>query len=349
MSATATLSSWGAADSQQQLVDDLEIKMETVPCPCCQSTSFEPILTGNDHLTGLGGPFALVRCSDCRLVLTNPRPDVSSLGYFYPSNYSPYESGKSTGWWAQLLEKSALRSYYGYPNQPVGPVGRLLGQLGMWKFRSRRKRHEWFPYRSPGQLLDVGCGSGAFLKRMRDFGWNVTGLDLAAEVALRVQRQLGIQVHVGTLPHPQLKSESYDALTMWHVLEHVPDPKGLLRSAADLLRPNGLLVIEVPNIASWTFNEFGSDWFGLELPRHFQHFDADTIRAVLPAGRFRNVEVQQIGSRSWMRNSAQRAVASGRTEYQDLLTRGKAYWNSEANRTESLGQGDAIRLIAERI
>lgn len=352
MSAAVTLSSWGAIDSLQQSADDLVINTESVPCPNCRGTSFDPVLTGSDHLTGLGGQFSLVRCDDCQLVLTNPRPVEASLGYFYPSHYSPYESSKSSdvaGWWTRLLEKSALRSKYGYPNQPVGPLGHLLGLLGQWKFRSRRKRHEWFPYRGAGQLLDVGCGNGGFLKRMRDFGWSVAGLDVAAEVAIRVRRQLGIQVHIGTLPHPHLNPESFDAVTMWHVLEHVPDPRGLLRSAADLLRPNGLLVIEVPNIASWSFAEFGSDWFGLELPRHFQHFDPESLRAILPAGRFRNVEVQQIGSRSWIRNSVQRAVASGRAEYQCLLSRGKSYWAREANRTESLNRADVIRLTAERI
>jgi 2-polyprenyl-3-methyl-5-hydroxy-6-metoxy-1,4-benzoquinol methylase len=285
------------------------------------------------------------------LVITNARPTAESLGYFYPSNYNSYDpqnSGRST-WWSKLLERSALRCHYGYPSQPVGIVTRALAQLAQRKFRSRRKRHEWFPYRGAGDLLDVGCGGGRFLERMREFGWNVTGIDLAADVARRVEQRTGIRVHAGTLPHPDLKPQSFDAVTLWHVLEHVPDPRGLLNCAADLLRPNGLLVIEVPNIASWSFAEFGANWAALELPRHLQHFDPETLSAMLPAGRFRNVELQQIGSRSLIKLSAERAFAQGDRKYSDWLKQGKAIWSQQADRTESANQGDLIRLVAERI
>lgn len=351
MTATATMSRWGAAETGTESLDGPEIQMETVPCPGCQGTSFEPILKGGDHLTHLGGEFSLVRCTHCQLALTNPRPVAESLGYFYPSNYTPYDPSNSgsLGWWPQLLETAALRTYYGYPKQPVSLMTRLLGRLALTKFRSRRKRHEWFPYRQSGKLLDVGCGGGKFLERMRHFGWNVTGIDLAADVAQRVQQRTGIKIYSGTLPHADLKPQSFDAVTMWHLLEHVPDPRGLLKCAADLLRPNGLLVIEVPNIASWSFAEFGSNWFGLELPRHLQHFDPQTLPAILPQGCFRNVEVQQMGSRSWMKRSVERAVAAGHTKYANWLPRGKSFWTQQADRTEAANQGDAIRLVAERI
>lgn len=351
MAATATASRWGAADFQSASTNEPEIVMETVPCPGCQGTEFTQILRGSDHLTELGGEFSLVRCSNCRLVITNSRPAAESLGYFYPSNYNSYdpENSGSATWWSKLLERSALRRYYGYPSQPVGIVGRVLAQLAMQKFRSRRKRHEWFPYRESGELLDVGCGGGRFLERMRDFGWKVTGIDLAADVARRVEQRTGIRVHAGTLPHPDLTPQSFDAVTLWHVLEHVPNPRGLLNCAADLLRPNGLLVIEVPNIASWSFAEFGADWAALELPRHFQHFDLQTLGAMLPPGRFRNIELQQMGSRSLIKLSVERAVARGHSKYADWLHQGKSFWSQQADRTESANQGDLIRLVAERI
>jgi SAM-dependent methyltransferase len=231
MTATATMSRWGAAETGTERLEGPEIQMETVPCPGCQGTSFEPILKGGDHLTRLGGEFSLVRCAHCQLALTNPRPVAESLGYFYPSNYTPYDPSNSgsLGWWSQLLEDAALQTYYGYPQQPVNLTTRLLGRLALTKFRSRRKRHEWFPYRESGKLLDVGCGGGKFLERMRHFGWNVTGIDLAADVAQRVQQRTGIKVYSGTLPHADLKPQSFDAVTMWHLLEHVPDPRALLK------------------------------------------------------------------------------------------------------------------------
>lgn len=351
MANAASVSRWGAAGSATHSVDEPEILTETVPCPGCSGTKFETILKGGDHLTHLGGEFSLVRCTRCDLVLTNPRPVMESLGYFYPSEYSPYEADEihRPTWWQRLLEQSALRTYYGYPKQPAGPLTRLLASMALRKFPTRRKRHEWFPYRPGGKLLDVGCGGGVFLERMRDFGWNVCGLELAEDIARRVEQRTGITIHVGTLPHTDLAPQSFDAVTMWHVLEHVPDPRGLLKCAAELLRPNGLLVIEVPNIESGTFEQFGNNWYGLELPRHFQHFSPKSLAGTLPAGAFRNVEVQQIGARSWIKRSVERALASGCGEYVGWLQKGKAFFTEQAARTESTNRADIIRLVAERI
>lgn len=355
MADVAYASSWGATATPVQTHDhthdEPEIHLETVPCPGCSGNDFEPILTAGDHLTGLGGEFSLVRCTNCELVVTNPRPVMESLGYFYPKEYSPYEASDlyRTNWWLQLLERSALRCHYGYPTQPVGPLTRLLAQIAMTRFRARRKRHEWFPFRTGGKLLDVGCGGGVFLERMRDFGWDVCGLELAADVAQRVEQRTGITIHAGTLPHADLAPQSFDAVTLWHVLEHVPHPRDLLNSAADLLRPQGLLVIEVPNIESWTFAEFGPQWYGLELPRHLQHFCPRTLTAMLPAGKFRNVELQQIGTRSLIKRSAERAVAAGRNQYAGWLKRDKSFWTEHVDRTEANHQADVIRLVAEKI
>ncbi len=351
MADVACASSWGAVGSPAQTQNEPDILLETVCCPGCSGSDFEPILNAGDHLTRLGGEFSLVRCTACDLTITNPRPVMESLGYFYPKEYSPYEADEvhRPNWWLRLLERSALRCQYDYPKQPVGLLTRLLSRLAMQRFNSRRKRHEWFPYRNGGKLLDVGCGGGVFLERMRDFGWDVCGLELAADVARRVEQRTGITVHVGTLPHRDFQPESFDAVTLWHVLEHVPNPRELLASAADLLRPNGLLVIEVPNIDSRTFAEFGPHWYGLELPRHFQHFNPKTLAGMLPDGAFRNVEVQQIGMRSWIKRTVERTVDAGSTEHAGWLKQGKAFWTDKANQTESLNQADGIRLVAERI
>jgi 2-polyprenyl-3-methyl-5-hydroxy-6-metoxy-1,4-benzoquinol methylase len=339
---------WGAARLFEPVESEPEISLETVPCPNCDCRQFHSILEGSDPLTGIGGTFSLVRCAACDLVLTNPRPTPESLGWFYPEDYSPYQTENAHARRWQWLEHLALRSRFGYPPQPAGPLANLLSQLAMWKFHSRAQRHEWIPFRAPGRLLDVGCGAGAFLERMQSFGWTVTGLDYAADVARRVEQRTGIKVHAGTLPHADLAPQSFDAVTMWHVLEHVPHPRQLVEAAAKLLRPGGLLVIEVPNIESRTFAEFREHWFGLELPRHFQHFSPKNLSATLPSDLLRIVEVQQIGMRTWIKRSAQRAVAAGRNQYKDWLTRGKAFWVDQATQSESANQADGLRIIAER-
>ncbi len=351
MAVATHASSWGAVAASTCEHDVPEVELEKVPCPGCGSHEFKPILSAGDHLTALGNEFAVVRCAGCDLVVTNPRPTLDSLGYFYPDDYSPYDPEEAHRFsrWQRLLEHSALRCQYGYPPQPVNIVTRLLNRVAMTKFKTRRKRHEWIPFRPNGKLLDVGCGGGVFMERMRDFGWDVSGLELAADVAGRVQSRTGIKVHVGTLPHSDLIAASFDAVTLWHVLEHVPNPRQTLKAAAELLRPNGLLVIELPNIDSWSFQEFGPNWYGLELPRHFQHFSPKTLSAMLPEGQFRNVEIQQIGTRSLIKLSAERAIASGITKYREWMDQGKSFFTQQAARTEADGRADVMRMVAERI
>ena len=349
MASVATASSWGANQVPTHSNDEREIQLETVCCPGCSGSGFREVLSVRDELTELGGEFVMQQCTSCDLIITNPRPAPDSLGYFYPSEYMPYAPEKQKSSWHRLLEQSALRCQFGYPKQPVNLLTRLFSLLAMQKFNSRRKRHDWFPYRPDGKLLDVGCGGGSFLERMKGFGWDVCGLELAADVAQRVQNRTGIKVHVGTLPHTDLEPHSFDAVTLWHVLEHVPQPREFLKSAAALLRPNGLLVIEVPNIDSWSFETFGPHWTGLEVPRHFQHFNPKTLGAMLPAGAFRNVEILQLGTRSLIKESAERAVAAGRREYADWLKQGKRFFSERAAWTESNNRADVIRLTAERI
>lgn len=349
--AVGAASSWGALRAQVPESDEPDIELELVSCPGCSDSTFETILTATDPLTKFGGRFNLVRCTRCSLVLTNPRPVPECLGYFYPGDYLPYaaEKHRSPSRWSRRLEQSALRCYYGYPKQPIGPLTWLLGRLALLAFHTSKQRHEWFPFRGAGRLLDVGCGSGVFLERMRDFGWTVCGLELAADVARRVQARTQIPIHIGTLPHRDFAPQSFDVVTMWHVLEHVPNPRQVLKSAAELLSPGGLLVVEVPNIESWSFARFGSSWCGLEIPRHFQHFCPQTLTRMLPAESFRNIEVLQIGARSLIKQSAERALANGQMDCADILSKPKSYFVRQADWTERTQQADVIRLTAEKI
>src|SRR5262249_42694154 len=143
-------------------------------------------------------------------------------------------------------------------------------------------------------LLDFGCGSGVFLEMMQKEGWDVTGLDVSEKVAERVSDRLEAPVLYGTLPHPELKPASFDAITMWHALEHVHNPLCVLRAAKKLLAPGGQLHIAVPNIGSLAFHCFGQSWFGLELPRHLSHFSQITLRALLNRVGFWRVRIDQV-------------------------------------------------------
>jgi SAM-dependent methyltransferase len=160
------------------------------------------------------------------------------------------------------------------------------------------------PWHGAGRLLDVGCGGGSFLHRMHLQGWQVTGIDVHQPVIQRINTQLGLSALAGSLPHPSLKSDSFDVVTFWQSLEHMHWPLQMLREAHRLLAPGGKLVVGVPNIASGPFRWFGPDWFPLELPRHLVHFSPATLRQMLEAAGFLDPETQFVRAPTWLQSSA---------------------------------------------
>jgi len=183
---------------------------------------------------------------------------------------------------------------------------------------------------------------------MRAQGWQVTGLDVSAETVERIRAELGIRAFIGTLPHPELEPESFDIVTMWHSLEHVHDPLGVLRAAYDLLAPGGRLMVAVPNIDSAAFQWFGAAWFALDLPRHLTHFAPPTLRAMLEAAGFRVERVRKIRHSDWLLSSAKLAVRIGRpTFWQRQLAR-KPIARPVAWACYAAGQSDCMMAIADK-
>jgi 2-polyprenyl-3-methyl-5-hydroxy-6-metoxy-1,4-benzoquinol methylase len=303
------------------------VEWEEIACPLCGSHNHSPLLAWHDGPADLDQPdeqrsqadsdlLKVVQCGVCDLVFTNPRPTAETIGYYYPSDYSCYEmrSAVSQRWKARLrarVQRVVLRTDFGYPSPKVSRLDRVYSRLGRAWLRGGLRRSEWIPYRGEGKLLDFGCGAGAFLERMRDLGWRVEGLDMSTVAAHAVMRHRGIKVHVGTLPHRDLAPESFDCVTMWQALEHVHDPRLTVREARRLLRPRGLLVVAVPNLASWSFRHFGRHWFGLDVPRHLTHFTPATLNALLAAEGFRVLKLTQVGTDGWVRQSAHRLAANG--------------------------------------
>ncbi|MBI3461885.1 MAG: class I SAM-dependent methyltransferase, partial [Planctomycetes bacterium] len=324
--------------------------METVDCLQCGHRDHEPVVAARDATTGVGRPFRVVHCVRCQLAFTNPRPTRESIGEFYPPDYEPHveQTSDLRGSWRRRLEQAVLRYDFNYPPQPVGWGTAALAMLGRATIRGKRQRAGWVPFRGRGRLLDFGCGSGRFMPRMRRLGWDVEGMDASAVVARKVEQETGIRVHIGTLPHADVSRSCFDAITMWASLEHVHDPRAVLRAAREALRPGGLLVVSVPNFKCWSFRMFGDAWFGLELPRHLVHFTPHTLAAVVCGEGFRVLDIQQIGRDGWIRRSARRAVQSGFAGLWPRLCRWKPVSVAIARWTERTGRADSIHLIAER-
>jgi 2-polyprenyl-3-methyl-5-hydroxy-6-metoxy-1,4-benzoquinol methylase len=118
------------------------------------------------------------------------------------------------------------------------------------------------------QLLDVGCGSGTLIGILKQRGFRVLGVDFSAEAAALAESENGVEVLVGSLEQAGFKDGSFDVVTLFHVLEHVTNPRDVLAEVHRILRPDGRLVLQVPNIDSWQSRIFGAQWYGLDIPRH---------------------------------------------------------------------------------
>lgn len=339
-------------DPESPPTRDTGCEMEAVDCLSCGSSESETVVIAPDPITGRGGNFRVVRCLDCGLTYTNPRPTLASIGQFYPQDYGPHLAGTQRSGWLMRRRKAAIRAWlrcrFSFPPQPSSLLTRLHGSLAGLLNNRRRIRLLRFPFRKPGRMLDFGCGAGHFLEEMRDLGWQVEGLDISASCAAEVTDRTGIPVHHGSLPHDSIAENSFDAVTMWNALEHVHEPREIIRAARQALRPGGILVVGVPNIDSWGFRKFKHDWHCLELPRHLLHFDPDALRAMMQQEGMKVLSLEQIGRAGWLRKSVRLATRGGHTTIGKRLCGGKRISKCIARWSEMTGQANFIKIVVEK-
>lgn len=214
----------------------------------------------------------------------DPRPASEHISELYRNYYTHAESSAvSTSTWQQA-QTLALSRRLGYPrDRTVGILARLVSVLPSVGDAAEMEMMR-IPAVEVGTLLDVGCGSGAYLQRMRNAGWHVMGTEPDPKAAARLRDRLQFPVF-SSLDEVESHAERFDLITLSHVIEHVPDPLATLRQLAGLLAPGGRLILTTPNakgLGAWVF---GPNWRGLEPPRHFNVFSpASLAEAIETAG-----------------------------------------------------------------
>ena len=219
-------------------------------CPACGSNKAIPYLEVKDHFL-TGEVFQLLKCSDCELIYTTPRPDKDKIGNYYKSE--DYVSHSST-------KKGIVNSIYNVVrNYTLNQKVKLVQSLVEGK-----------------ELLDVGAGTGHFLKRAQDNGFSVLGLEPDPDARNVGKDQL--QVELKDLSELySLSKKNYDALTMWHVLEHVYDLKSDTEQFISLIKSGGVFIIAVPNYTSYDAEYYKEFWAAYDVPRHLYHFSPASI------------------------------------------------------------------------
>jgi SAM-dependent methyltransferase len=186
-----------------------------------------------------------------------------------------------------------------------------------------------------GLVLDVGSSCGFFLKMMKEAGWDVLGVDPSERFAEYASSQFGIETVLGTVETAELAEGDFDVVTMWYVLEHVMDPWAVVNRARSLLKPNGLLILRVPN---YTFGKsflwlqrMGLDLSNLgvfSVPWHLYFFDRVTLKRLLNGAGFRVVSLDHglpyYGER-WLYNAAKRVLTLGMEAIRQVSF-GKLFW-----------------------
>lgn len=198
------------------------------------------------------------------------------------------------GWTEPLIREDEIAAYY--PATYLGAIEERIRQYLRGEIqKSRSWRGELEKVRlveehiPGGRLLDVGCGEGKFLWALDPDRWRRAGVELSSEAVRLVSRHIpGIDMLAGDIFHAALDSGSFDVITFWHALEHLPDPARALRRAATLLRPGGIVVVSLPSIDSLQAALFRTYWYGFDdVPRHLHHFSRDALDLLLAACGFK--------------------------------------------------------------
>ncbi len=226
-------------------------------CPVCDADNIYPVLTARDH-TVSQKEFEIWECAVCSFRFTQNVPDANAIGAYYQSE-----------------------NYISHSNTNKGLVNRLYHFVRKQTLARKRRLIASATGKSGGKaLLDIGAGTGAFVQHMQLYGWQATGLEPDENA-----RQRAVEAHqVKLLPIDELNTiadHSFDAVTLWHVLEHVHALPEYIKQLKKIIKPGGRIFIAVPNYTSYDGGVYKSFWAAYDVPRHLYHFSPASMQRLL--------------------------------------------------------------------
>lgn len=222
-------------------------------CPSCGHKSFTDHITSKDY-TYSQKDFHIQKCSNCNLLFTNPRPSISSIGEYYDNP-----------------------DYVSHTDTKQGLLFKIYGAIKSYSLR--RKRAFLESELVDKTLLDYGAGSGDFSNELATNDWKVFAFEPDAKARLMIQKKNDSIELVSNLS--EIPNQSVNAITLWHVLEHVHDLTATLREFKRILKPSGTLIVAVPNHTSLDAQFYQEDWAAYDVPRHLYHFNPETLNPLI--------------------------------------------------------------------
>ncbi len=246
--------------------------MKTVNCPACGGPSSEAL---HQYDSGL----AIRRCSDCGFAYTSPRLTMRELDGIYQSSYF---GGQRPGLSLDYLQKAPL-----FKLDAEERVAILM---------------KWLPRGS--SVLEIGSAAGFFLRACMDRGYSAYGVEISSEMCEYSKKELGAPCANCNLDDFEAK-ENYDAVALWHSLEHMEEPLQSLSKIHAILKPGGVLFVTVPNIESGNARRLGREWHHLQPEMHLSHFSRASLGGILAKTRFSLVEMWKSASTGFFKFGAQ--------------------------------------------
>lgn len=236
-------------------------------CPWCGTPSNKTYLSVKDHFLSQEC-FDILECEHCGLLFTHPRPDPSVIGNYYKSD-----------------------EYYSHQQNKKGFIPRLYELVK--KPNMNHKVRLALGKRTSGRLLDIGCGVGDFLVAVQQRGFEVVGIEPSADARAIATTRLGFEPlapdALATLPEA-----SFDVITLWHVLEHIDDLKQEIAALSRLLKPDGSLIIALPNFKSFDASYYQEAWAAWDVPRHLNHFSPASIHTIFGETDLKLLDTQKL-------------------------------------------------------
>lgn len=232
-----------------------------VACPLCGQSTIQNFLTCKDY-TVTGELFHVKQCAHCQFTFTNPRPQEESAGAYYQSS-----------------------TYISHSSQSQGFIDRIYliirGFTVRWKYNLIAKTAE------TTNILDIGCGTGHFAAYAKSKGANVFGVEPSDQARVIADTQ-GVKTFSSI---DQITAKKFNAITMWHVLEHIYDLDAILKKIRDRLSDDGTIFIAVPNYESDDATRYKEYWAAFDVPRHVWHFSRKSMEKVLKRNHLKIVRI----------------------------------------------------------
>lgn len=296
-------------------------------CRLCGGRQRRVLFTTRDRFERSDDEYAIVACETCALVAITPQPKPEDRERLYPDHYYSYRPAppRRRPLWRSV---GSLREYSKLRGRPL-PVG--------------------------ARVLEVGCGSGASLDWHLQLGRECHGVEISPQaVALGGTR--GIRMHLGELEDAGFEDGYFDLVIGSQVFEHVRDPVRCLREMHRILRPEGRLLLSVPNHASLNRRVFGRHWIGYDVPRHCHSFTPATLRSFLEQSNFRCIAIDHVAGHYTLAASIGLAASAGRDPGATRAAVDRlagALWMRlaclpVALATDLLRMSDVVRVLAER-